>query len=152
MHKIKEEMVEKVVKATNEFQEFLRQSSLKDREVRELFFGYLAISITHNCFRNGTPLEEIHSGKDIPIPEEASRISDEEMKRLMQASVNNVAFYLTMWAESKELVNDPMVNQFPNGWDIPDWDKVTDQLDMTLKIKRGEFSFEELKELAYGAG
>ena len=51
-----------------------------------------AIEMTHHCVRNNTILEDIHAGKSLPdkYMEGYSRITDEEMKQLMQEIISNI--------------------------------------------------------------
>ena len=51
-----------------------------------------AREMTHHCVRNNTILEDIHAGKSLPdkYMEGYSRISEEEMKLLMQEIISNI--------------------------------------------------------------
>jgi len=53
-----------------------------------------AKSIVVLAFRNG-PIENIHAGKGIKIPNTVSRITDDEMKKMMKFAVNFV--YGLLW-------------------------------------------------------
>ena len=56
----------------------------------------VAIELAHNAVRNNTILEDIHCGNSLPdkYMEGYSRITDKEMKELMEGIIGNLLYYL----------------------------------------------------------
>jgi hypothetical protein len=75
------------------------------------------------AFRNG-PIEELHSGKTCPRctgNAEYSRITDAEMKLLMQSAVNEV--YRLLWQRDNDPVayirRQELADRYTRSWDDP---------------------------------
>ena len=72
-------------------------------------------------FRNNPTLENIHEGEESDIPDNISRIKEEEMKKIMKYAVDEVSFYL--WLKMKRpLVYKTLIYfglQMTTAWDRP---------------------------------
>ena len=75
-----------------------------------------AIEMTHHCVRNNTILEDIHAGKSLPdkYMEGYSRITDEEMKQLMQEIISNIETCLE--TPILDMIFDTGIFKAPKEW------------------------------------
>jgi len=135
--KKKEEMVEKTLTALEQLRAFLASEALQDRDVRRTVFSYLAKSITQTCLRD-TTLEDMHAGTYVEIPDEVSRISNEEMKLLMREFVTNVGFYLEVLATKPALFDRVIAIGVPTRWNNPDWELVDQEIKELEDILAGK--------------
>ena len=60
-------------------------------------------------FRGCPTLESIHAGEEQDIPENISRITEEEMKQIMKYAVDEVNFFLWL-KENREFVYKSSIN------------------------------------------
>lgn len=67
-----------------------------------------ATLIASQCYRNNTPIEDIHA---------SGRISDAEMKELNKAIVNNIYSLILLVEEGARL---PWYMALPHNWDEPE--------------------------------
>lgn len=83
-----------------------------------------AKTITALAFRNG-PIEDLHAGKACSVCQgnpEFSRISNDEMKRIMKAAVN--AVYRLLWQRDHDpeayLKSLTLGERYTTSWDDPE--------------------------------
>ena len=84
--------------------------------MKEMTHFERAREMTHHCVRNNTILEDIHAGKELPeeYKEGYSRISQEEMKELMQEIISNVESCLA--TPLLDMIFDSGVFAAPKHW------------------------------------
>lgn len=110
--------------AVNDLSKSLQSNSLSEQSIRRAFVSAIVPIIVHESFRNNNPIEDIHSGKYYEIPEEASRISNAEMKIIMQAAVNNLANILDKIISNPEICFSLVQSSNRIGWDKPNWEEI----------------------------
>tara|TARA_R110002020_G_scaffold337498_1_gene552961 strand:+ start:14 stop:280 length:267 start_codon:yes stop_codon:yes gene_type:complete len=84
--------------------------------MKEMTHFERAKEMTHHCVRNNTILEDIHAGKSLPdeYMEGYSRISQEEMKQLMQEIISNIETCLQ--TPILDMIFDSGVFKAPKDW------------------------------------
>ena len=84
--------------------------------MKEMTHFERAKEMTHHCVRWNTILEDIHAGKELPdeYKEGYSRISQEEMKQLMQEIISNIETCLQ--TPILDMIFDSGIFKAPKEW------------------------------------
>ena len=72
------------------------------------------------AFRNNPTLEQIHAGEEADIPDNVSRIKENEMKKIMKFAVDEMNFHL--WLKEKRNPVYKVLIKIGTGY-TKDWDK-----------------------------
>ena len=93
------------------------------KEIEKLNFSIAdeAKAITVWAFRNNPTLEYVHQGDEHNIPDNISRIKEDEMKSIMKHAFDYVSFFLWL-KENRKLTYNIFIYlglQMTIGWDKP---------------------------------
>ncbi len=83
------------------------------------------------AFRNNPTLEHIHGGNEAGIPDNISRIKENEMKQIMKYAVDQMNFYL--WLKEKRYPVYKILLKFGTNY-TKDWDKPRNPWEMYQEL------------------
>lgn len=111
-----------------------RSSEWGDKEQRRAFLSWAVPLLVNKTYRNDNPIEHIHAGRRVVIPEGISRISDEEMREIMMAAVNNLAMLLDVAFSDPALLEELLIGNEHARWNRPDWEEIDRKREEFKKI------------------
>lgn len=122
----KAELIEFGISALEE----LEETDMQYTDVRRATIGELSKLLVYNGFRNG-PIENIHAGEHMEIPDNVSRISNEEMAYLMKTATTEIAKLLEWFLLKPEIIakltNASTFMSVPKYWEDPNWSEIDDK-------------------------